>query len=256
MHLKIENLVKNFSGVVALNDISFDVRSGELLAIIGPNGAGKSVLFGMISGLLKPTSGCVRYENDPISGLKPYQIARRGIARTFQTTTLFDRLRVIDNLLIGFHQSTAGKLWDAVLHTGRWKTDNGKAEARAIEVLHVIGLGNKVFNFVSSLTQLERKLLSIGIALMSHPKILLLDEPTGGLIQEDTDVITRLIREMNKSGLTICLIEHKMRMIMDLAERIIVLNYGTKIAEGKPGETASDPRVIEAYLGRKRNAET
>ena len=190
--------------MVALNDVSFDVRRGELLAIIGPNGAGKSVLFGMISGLLQPTSGCVRYENERISGLKPYQIARRGIARTFQTTALFDRLRVIDNLLIGFHQCAAGGLWQAIFHAGKWKSDNTQAETRAIEVLQFIGLGDKVFYFVSSLTQLERKLLSIGIALMSKPKIILLDEPTGGLIQEDTDVITGLIRKMNKTGLTIC----------------------------------------------------
>jgi ABC-type branched-subunit amino acid transport system ATPase component len=186
--------------------------------------------------------------------LRPHKIARKGIARTFQLTALFNQLRVIDNLLIGFHQLAAGGFWSSILHTPTWKSDKKEAEAKVAQIVQFLGLEKRTFEQVSTLSQGEQRLLSIGIALMSSPKMILLDEPTGGLIQEDTDVITRLIRKVNETGVTVCLIEHKMRMVMDLAERIIVLNYGSKIAEGKPGEIAADPKVIEAYLGRKRNA--
>ena len=239
---------------MALDGVSFEVKRGEILAIIGPNGAGKSVLFGLVSGLLRPTSGRISFEADEITGLRPHKIARKGIARTFQLTALFNQLRVIDNLLIGFHQRAAGGFWSSILHTPTWKSDKKEAEAKVAQIVQFLGLEKRTFEQVSTLSQGEQRLLSIGIALMSSPKMILLDEPTGGLIQEDTDVITRLIRKVNETGVTVCLIEHKMRMVMDLAERIIVLNYGSKIAEGKPGEIAADPKVIEAYLGRKRNA--
>ncbi len=254
MILKTENLVKKFGGTVAVNDVSIQVKSGELLAIIGPNGAGKSVLFGLISGILIPTSGKVTFKADEITGKRPYRIARMGISRTFQQTALFDQLRVIDNLLIGYAQCAKGGFWSAVFHGPRWNADKKNAEAKVVEVLQFVGLEKKIFEPVSALSQGERRHLSIGIALVCDPKMILLDEPTSGLIQEDTDEITRLIRKVNESGVTVCLIEHKMRMIMDLAHRIVVLNYGSKIAEGKPEEIASDPKVIEAYLGRKRNA--
>lgn len=254
MLLQAENLSKHFDGAAALNGVSFDVREGEILTIIGPNGAGKSVLFGLISGILPPTSGRIRFKEEEITGLKPYRIARKGISRTFQLTALFDQLRVVDNLLIGFQQKAEGGLWSALLHGPTWKKDRDAAQARVMEILGFIGLGAKIFESVSTLSQGEQRLLSIGIALASKPKMILLDEPTGGLIQEYTDRITDLIRKVNQSGITVCLIEHKMRMVMNLADRIVVLNHGSKIAEGKPEEIAADPQVIEAYLGRKRDA--
>jgi branched-chain amino acid transport system ATP-binding protein len=251
MLLKIENLVTHFEGLAAISDVSFAVRAGEILTIIGPNGAGKSVLFNLISGLLRPTSGQIFFDGQDITAWKPYRVARQGINRTFQTTSLFDQLRVVDNLAIGYKRRTSSGFWGTLLRSGSWKNDREAAQSKVLESLAFTGLVEKAYHLVSTLSQGEQKRLAIGTALIGEPRLLLLDEPTGGLIQEDTDAVTDLIRRISQTGITVCLIEHKMRMVMDLAHRIIVLNYGSKIAEGTPVEISGHPEVIAAYLGRK-----
>ncbi len=250
MLLQVKNLSKHFAGLAAVDDVSLHVREGEILAIVGPNGAGKSVLFGLISGLLRPTSGQIYLQGEEITGLKPHRVARKGIGRTFQTTALFDQLRVLDNLAIGYRLRATGGLWSTLLHSHRWEEDQSRTRAKVMETLEFIGLAGKAFHFVSTLSQAEQKRLSIGVALISQPKMILLDEPTSALILEDTDQITELIKKIyGVKGIPVCLIEHKMRMVMDLAQRIIVLNFGRAIAEGTPQEISKNPEVIEAYLG-------
>jgi len=247
-------LIKKFGGTVAVNEVSFEVNDGEILSIIGPNGAGKSVLFSLISGIHLPDSGRIIFQGEDITRYKAYMVSRKGIARTFQLTALFDQLRVVDNLALGYQKMTKHGFWDTIFHTARWQREREQMQNKIMEVLSFIGLERRAFDLVSTISQGEQRLLAIGIALMSNPKLILLDEPTGGLLQEDTDRITHLIRKINDQGTTICLVEHKMRMVMGLADRIVVLNYGRKIAEGTPEEVASNPQVIEAYLGRKRDA--
>jgi len=249
-----ENLYKKFDGAMVLNDVRLEVDEGEIVAIIGPNGAGKTVLFSLITGIHNPTFGRIYFKGDDITGMNPHVVSKKGIARTFQLTTLFDQLRVIDNLCIGYQQRTTGGLWSTIFHSGRWKRDMDKVTAKVLEVLKFIGLEKRSNDFVSTLSHGEQRKLSIGVALASEPRLILLDEPTGGLIHEDTDEITNLIKKINESGITVCLIEHKMRMVMGLAQRIVVLNHGSLIAEGTPKEIVSNQRVIEAYLGRKHHA--
>lgn len=249
MLLQVEKLTKRFEGLVAVNEVDFTVNEGEILAIIGPNGSGKSTLFNLISGILHPSSGRVRFQGEDITGLKSHRIASKGITRTFQTTSLFDQLRVVDNLAIGHRVRTKTNLIDALIHTPRYKRERDQTMAKVIEILSFIGLAGQAFDFVSTLSQEQRKRLAIGVALTSNPKLVLLDEPTGGINMNETSGVMEIIRKLKQTGVTVCIIEHKMRMIMDLADRIIALNYGCKIAEGTPQEISKNEAVIEAYLG-------
>jgi len=239
---------------VAVNNVSFEIQDGEILAIIGPNGAGKSVLFSLISGIHRLDAGRILFQGEDITRDPAYMVSRKGIARTFQLTSLFDQLRIVDNLAIGFQKRVRHGFWGTLFHSRRWRVDKSLMEAKIADTLNFVGLEQRAFDPVTTLSQGEQRLLAIGIALVSDPSLILLDEPTGGLVQEDTNKITELIRRINDGGTTICLIEHKMRMVMGLADRIVVLNYGRKIAEGKPEEVVANPQVIEAYLGRQRDA--
>lgn len=247
--LSVKYLTKNFDGLVAVKELSFDIREGEILAIIGPNGAGKSTVFNLMTGTLAPTSGKVFIHEENITGLKPYQIVKKGVARTFQTTSLFDQLRVIDNMLIAYKWRTRLGFWNTLFHTPAWKSQHDRAAQTALETLDFLGLADKALAFIPTLSQEEQKRLAIGIALVCKPKLLLLDEPTGGLIQEETERIALFIKKVRDQGTTVCIIEHKMQMIMGMADRIVVLNYGQKIAEGTPDEIKTNQAVIEAYLG-------
>lgn len=252
--LRVESLTKRFEGLVAVQDLDFEISQGEILAIIGPNGAGKSTAFNLITGTLKPTAGKVYINELDITGLRPYKIVSKGLARTFQTTSLFDQLRVIDNLMIAYKWRTRLGFWQTLLHTRSFKADQAEAYQRSMETLKFLDLAEKSQHFIPALSQEEQKRLALGIALVSKPQLLLLDEPTGGLIPEETARITRLIEKVREQGITVCLIEHKMQMVMGLANRIVVLNYGKKIAEGTPDEVKNNQAVIEAYLGGEAHA--
>ena len=252
--LTAKALTKNFGGLKALSSVDFHIEEGEIVAIIGPNGAGKSTFFNVISGFYPPSSGSINFEGQEITADPTYKFARIGIARTFQTTHLFTEGTVLDNLIVGYRLKTKMGIWDAIFSTPRARREERAAREKAEEVLDFIGLSSLVEEPVVNISQEAAKRLAIGLALATEPRLLLLDEPAAGINHDETNGLAKLIKKIQRAGITVCLIEHKMQMVMDLADRIIVLNYGRKIAEGTPKEVNNNERVIEAYLGGAQHA--
>jgi branched-chain amino acid transport system ATP-binding protein len=251
MLLEVRNLIKEFGGLRAIDNLSFDVNEGEILGIIGPNGSGKTTLFNLLTGVLPSTSGKIFFKENLITGLSTHIIAQRGIARTFQTTRIFVDQTVLNNLMVSLVPKTKHSIWNALLRRGKTKREEKRLFKRCEEVIKFLDLEEKSESFAGELGQEEQKRLAIGIAITTEPKLLLLDEPTGGINIEEINHLTDIIRKICNKGITICLIEHKMKMVMELCERILVLNYGTKIAEGTPQEVRNNEAAIKAYLGEE-----
>lgn len=256
MLLKIEKLTKKFGGLVAVNDVDFDVEEGKITAIIGPNGAGKTTFFNLISGFHRPTSGKVYFKGEDITTYPPNKIALLGMARTFQTTHLFDQSTVLDNVIVGHRLRTKSGLWDAIFRTPLLKEEEKKCYDKAVEVLDFVGLTHLAAHPIGAISQESQKKVAFALALATDPEIVLLDEPAAGINPEETDSLVELIKKMINRDITVCLIEHKMKMIMSLADKIMVLNHGVKIAEGTPEEIRNNEKVIQAYLGGSAVAQT
>ncbi|MFB6465598.1 ABC transporter ATP-binding protein [Cytobacillus sp. Hz8] len=251
MFLETNNLTKKFGGNTAVHDVDFSIEKGKINAIIGPNGAGKSTFFNLISGFHIPTSGQVIFKGKDITNLPANKVAELGIGRTFQTTNLFEQTTVLDNVMIGHRLRTKSTLIDAILRTKRLKVEEKQCREKALEVLEFVGLSAVAHKLVAGISQEEKKRVAFALALATDPEIVFLDEPAAGVNPDETEGLAQLMQKMVGKGITVCLIEHKMQMIMKIAEKIMVLNYGEKIAEGAPDEIINNDTVIKAYLGGK-----
>ena len=251
MLLEVHQLSKAFGGLRAVDDVNFVIEAGSITGIIGPNGAGKTTFFNLISRALPATGGRIVFDGQDVTRLQAHEIARRGVARTFQATTLFTDATALDNVLVGYRQRTVSGLWDAMIRSARLEREEGEAQSAARETLALVGLADQADRAARDLTQEQQKRLAMALALVARPRLLLLDEPFAGINAEQSRGLIALIEKIAATGITVCLIEHQMQAVMHLCRRIMVLDYGKKIAEGAPDEIRRDPAVLEAYLGQQ-----
>jgi branched-chain amino acid transport system ATP-binding protein len=244
-------VVKRFGGLTAVNKMDFNLEKGEIVSIIGPNGAGKTTFFNTITGIYKPEEGDIIFNGKSLVGLRPDQIAVRGISRTFQNIRLFSNMSVIENILVGMHPHLKQSAVDALLLANSFKKEELAAEKKAEELMQYVGLKGVGNELAKNLPYGAQRRVEIARALAADPLLLLLDEPTAGMNPLETEDAIKLFRRVrDDKGITVLLIEHDMRVVMNISERISVMDYGEKIAEGTPAEIRANPRVVEAYLGR------
>lgn len=247
--LKLEHTTIKFGGLTAVNDLCIEIRKGQIFGLIGPNGAGKTTAFNVITGVYAPTSGKVIYNGEEIQGKRPYYVTAKGISRTYQNINLFRNMTVSDNVMIGTHTRTKSNLLSDVFNTAGKRKEERQAYGRCMEILDFMGIADKAPSKAGSLSYGEQRKLEIARALAVEPKMLLLDEPAAGMNLTEKDELADLIGKIRNLDITILLVEHNMKLVMNVCEEICVLNYGKKLAQGTPSEIQTNPDVIKAYLG-------
>ena len=247
--LEASGVTKRFGGVLALSEVTFRIDQGEIYGLIGPNGAGKTSLFNVLTGIYAPDSGDFRFDGKPLAGLKPHDVAARGIARTFQNIRLFANLSALENVMIGRHVRTEAGVWGAIFRDARTRAEERSIEKRAYELLEYVGVHRRANDLAKHLAYGDQRRLEIARALATDPKLLALDEPAAGMNATETASLKRLLEAIRGDGTTILLIEHDMKLVMSVCDRVLVLDYGKKIAEGSAAEVQKEEKVIAAYLG-------